>query len=345
MISAGVTLFAAAAFSTLAALLFLRLAPLLGVVDHPGGRKEHQRTTPLVGGMAVLATLLVGAWYAGIATAAAYFLVALACVALVGFWDDVAEIRPRIKFAIQIGAAAIMIFGAGVDLDSVGDLLGWRPIGTSFLSIPITIFAIIGVVNAINMMDGMDGLAGSIALVAFTWFAIVAAQSGLTVQAHVALILCGALAGFLALNLRFPWQAHARIFLGDAGSLMLGFALGWFAIDLSQGGGRTFPPIAALYVLLLPLCDCVSLMVRRVRARKSPFVADRSHIHHYLLARGFSHSETLAILVGIAVVSGAVGYFGWVLKVPESVMFWPFFFGFWAYHGWIERAWEEMAKK
>jgi UDP-GlcNAc:undecaprenyl-phosphate GlcNAc-1-phosphate transferase len=192
------------------------------------------------------------------------------------------------------------------------------------------------------MMDGQDGLGGSIALIAFVWYAAVAADSDLEVQFKTALIFCGAIAGFLLFNLRFPWQPRARVFLGDAGSLMIGFALGWFAIDLTQGAGRTCPPIAALWVLLLPLADCVSLMTRRLRAGKSPFVADNHHIHHYLLARGFTHGQTLSILVGLSALFGAVGYFGWKLGLPEAALFWPFFFGYFGYHYWIKRAWARI---
>jgi UDP-GlcNAc:undecaprenyl-phosphate GlcNAc-1-phosphate transferase len=198
------------------------------------------------------------------------------------------------------------------------------------------------VVNAINMMDGMDGLAGCIAFTALAWYSVVAIDSGLEVQFHTALILCGAIAGFLVFNLRFPWQPHARVFLGDAGSLMIGFALGWFAIDLTQGPGRSFPPIAALWVLLLPLADCVSLVARRLRRGKSPFAGDRHHIHHYLLARGYTHSQTLAVLTGCSVIFGAVGYFGWRLAVPEPILFWTFALGFFAYHFWIGRAWDRL---
>jgi UDP-GlcNAc:undecaprenyl-phosphate GlcNAc-1-phosphate transferase len=257
-------------------------------------------------------------------------------------WDDVTEISPRVKFAIEIVASCLMIWGAGIQLNSVGDLLGWRPIGLWIFAIPLTIFAVVGVVNSLNMMDGLDGLGGSIAFIAFAWYAAVAGFSGLEVQFKTALIFCGAISGFLLFNLRFPWQRQARVFLGDAGSLMIGFALGWFAIDLTQGTGRTMPPIAALWVLMLPLADCVSLMSRRVAARRSPFVADSKHIHHYLLARGFTHGQTLAILAACSALFGAVGFFGWRLGLPEAALFWPFFFGFFGYHAWIKRAWRRI---
>ena len=330
------------ALSAGSVLVFTRIAPSLGLIDVPGGRKAHQNPIPLVGGLAIFTALLATSWMFGIAHPASYLLFALSIVIAVGCWDDVAEISPKLKFGIQIVAAAIMIWGAGVHLDTVGNLLGFRPIGLSLFAIPVTIFAIVGVVNAVNMMDGQDGLAGSISFVAFAWYAVVARESALPLQFSLATLFCGAIAGFLLFNLRFPWQPRARVFLGDAGSLMIGFALAWFAIDLTQGRSRSFPPIAALWVLLLPLADCVSLMVRRLRAGKSPFVADSRHIHHYLLRKGFSHGQTVSILVGLSAAFGAVGYLGWKLGAPEAALFWPFFFGFFAYHAWIKSAWEKV---
>lgn len=332
----------ATATSALATCSFIKVAPALALLDSPGGRKAHAQPIPLVGGISIFITLLLISALAGILLTASYLLFAISLVISIGLWDDVMEISPRLKFAIQIVACAVMIFGAGIELRSVGDLLGWRPIGLSILIIPMTVFAVVGVVNSINMMDGMDGLAGSISFVAFAWYALVAKSSGLTVQFDTALIFCGAIAGFLLFNLRFPWQKHAKVFLGDAGSLMIGFTLGWYAIDLTQGLDRTFPPIAALWVVVLPLADCVSIMSRRVRAGRSPFVADRHHLHHYLLARGFTHGQTLGTLVALSALFGAVGYYGWRLNVPEAVLFYPFFFGFFAYHFWIQRAWKKL---
>lgn len=336
----------AAGLSSAAAVLALsRFARHLGLLDHPGGRKAHHEAIPLVGGLAIFASLLALAYASGIAQAVPYFLLSLSIVIAVGLWDDVAEISPRLKFCIQIIASSIMIWGAGVQLRSVGDLLGWRAIGLSVFAVPMTIFAIVGVVNALNMMDGVDGLAGSLAFIAFAWYAAMALGSGLHMHFITALLFCGAIAGFLVFNFRFPWQARARVFLGDAGSLMIGFALGWFAIDLSQGPGSSVPPIAALWVLMVPLVDCVSLISRRLAKRSSPFVADRQHIHHYLEERGFSYNQSMAILLGISAACGGVGYAAWRLQVPEAVLFWPFFFGFFSYHFWIRREWQRIERR
>ena len=189
------------------------------------------------------------------------------------------------------------------------------------------------------MIDGMVGLAGSLALVAFAWYGVAAAFTGDAGLATLAWILCGGLAGFLVFNLRLPWQPKARVFLGDAGSTLLGFALAWFAIDLSQGSGPAMPPIAALWVVLLPLADTVSLIARRRSRGRSPFHADREHIHHFLLARGLSVNATLLVLVAISAACGAVGVLGWRAGVPEPVLFWAFFILFFAYHYAIKAAW------
>jgi UDP-GlcNAc:undecaprenyl-phosphate GlcNAc-1-phosphate transferase len=333
---------AALAVSAVAIVVLALIAPVLRLVDVPGGRKDHSHPIPVVGGLAIFAAVLTTMALAGIAASASWFLFTLSVVIAAGLWDDVKEISPRMKFAIQILASAMMIWGAGVELRAVGDLLGWRPIGLWALGVPVTIFAVVGVVNSLNMMDGLDGLGGSLALVAFAWYAAVAAECGLDVQFKTAMLFCGAVGGFLLFNLRFPWQRRARVFLGDAGSLMIGFTLAWFAIDLTQGPGRSFTPIAALWVLLLPLADCVSLMARRLAGRRSPFVADSHHIHHYLLARGFTHGQTLGTLVFLSAIFGAIGYLGWRLDVPDSFLFWAFFFGFFAYHAWIVRAWRKL---
>lgn len=330
------------ALATMAVAFFRMAAPTLGLLDTPGGRKDHVGAIPLVGGLGIFTSLFFSAYFLGLAAPAGWFVFGAAVVVTVGLWDDVVEISPRVRLVVQVVAASIMIFGAGVQLRSMGNLFGFGTFGLAYFAIPMTIFAIVGVINAVNMMDGMDGLSGSVALVAFGWYAIVAADSGLATIFSIAVTFCGALGGFLLFNMRFPWQSRAKVFMGDAGSLMMGFALGWFAVDLTQGQGRTFPAIAALWVILLPLADCVSLMLRRIRQGRSPFSADRRHIHHYLQARGFTHGASLAILIGLAVTFGAVGYFGWRLNVPEPYLFYAFFVGFFAYHFWIKREWKRI---
>jgi UDP-GlcNAc:undecaprenyl-phosphate GlcNAc-1-phosphate transferase len=219
-----------------------------------------------------------------------------------------------------------------VKLLSVGNLIGFGPIGTSMFAPFITVFAIIGVINAINMADGIDGNAGFISLITFLAYAYVARESLLWDQYKMLLALTGGTAAFLTLNARSPWLKQAKTFLGDSGSMVIGLTIAWFAIDLTQGNARTFSPICALWVVVIPLCDCVSLMIRRSMAGGSMLAADRQHLHHYLLMRGLSVGQATMISAAGNVLCAAIGLAGWKLRIPEPVMFAGFVALFIAYH-------------
>lgn len=343
MTTRGITVAAMAFVVTIVAIAVLsRLAPALGLVDRPGGRKDHSESVPVVGGIALALALVAGESLLGRAAIPASFLAAAIILVAVSIWDDLRDIHHVPRLGAQVIAVLVMVYGAGVQLDSLGDLLGWRPVDLSVLAVPVTLFAVVGVINAANMIDGIDGLCGSIALVAFAWYGAAADHLGNAGLAGLAWLLCGGLAGFLIFNLRLPWRPQARVFLGDAGSTLLGFAMAWFAIALSQGAGPVMPPIAALWVVLLPLADTVSLMARRIMRGRSPFHPDREHIHHFLLAHGLSVNAALALLVAVSTAFGAVGVLGWRAGVPEPVLFWAFFFLFFAYHFAIRAGWRRL---
>jgi len=332
----------AAVVAAVAAGLLARLAPRIGLVDRPGGRKFHASPVPLVGGIAIAIAILAGEFQPGGSVIPSHFIAATIALIAVSVWDDFIELHPLWRFIGQIVAVLVMVYGANVYLHNTGDLLGWRSIGLWFFGVPITVFAVVGVINAVNMIDGMDGLAGSMGLVAFAWYGVAAVLLGDALMANFAWLLCGALAGFLVFNLRLPWQPQARVFLGDAGSTLLGFALAWFAIDLTQGNWPAMHPIAAVWVVLIPLADTLSLIWRRLARGQNPLRPDREHIHHFLLARGFSVSQALAILVSLSVVFGAVGVLGWHAGVPEPALFWSLMALFFAYHYAIKAGWKRL---
>jgi len=336
--------------ATIGMLLLIRTASQLHLLDHPGGRKEHARTTPVIGGLGIALVLLAALFVLQPPNVAGMGLSVLV-ILLVGVVDDIREIAPLPKFLAQAGACLIMIFLGKVQLNTVGNLLGFGVIGMWVLVIPMTVFAVIGVINAINMADGIDGHAGGIGLVTFVAYAYVARDSGLWDQYKILLVLAGATTGYLILNARWPWNKHARTFLGDAGSMLLGFLIGWFAIDLSAGNGlmansdhalKTFPAICALWVIVIPLCDCVSLMVRRKRAGHSMFMADRQHLHHYLLNRGLSVGQASVTSIAASAVCAVIGVGGWKLGVPEPIMFAAFVALFVAYHLHMQNAFNAM---
>jgi len=334
---------AAAAMGTAAAVVALeRLAGRVRLIDHPGEHRNHERPVPLVGGIAIFAGLALAFAVSG--KPPIVFLAPALLLVVVGAIDDAFKLNAGPRLAAQAIAASLMILLGHVELRTVGDLLGNGPIGLWIFVFPMTVFAAVGVINSANMIDGMDGLTGSVAAIAFVWYATAAGLQGLGASFAIAATLAASVAAFLYFNQRLPHRAHARVFLGDAGSTLIGFGLAWLAIDLTQGEGRTFPPICALWVVLLPLVDCVSLMARRIAAGRSPFAADSQHIHHYLRARGLSHAQTLAVLTAASAAFGAVGFFGWRLGVPQDVLFWTFFFFYFAYHFWIQRAWRAVER-
>jgi UDP-GlcNAc:undecaprenyl-phosphate GlcNAc-1-phosphate transferase len=329
------------------ALLLIRIAPRLGLVDHPGGRKEHAAVTPLIGGIAIAGAAAVGLSLAPLAYAWPLAL-CIVIIMAVGVADDIHEIAPLPKFVLQAVAVLVMVYVAGVQLHTVGNLIGFRPIGMWYFVVPMSVFAVIGVINSINMIDGIDGHTAGVAVVAFAAYAFVARESGMWPQYQILVALTGAAVAFHLLNARWPWNKRARTFLGDAGSMLVGFLLGWFAIDLSAGNGsvtdgtRTFPPICALWVIVIPLCDCVSLMLRRRKAGRSMFVADRQHLHHYLLNRGLRVGQASAVTAALSVVTAAVGIAGWKLAVPEWVMFVGFVVLFVGYHRFMSHEFKTM---
>ncbi len=326
-------LFSTSVITALAcALVLARLAPYIGLIDHPGGRKDHAHATPVVGGLAIYLSATGIGLVAGFPDEYLVFLGAASIILVAGIVDDFLEIAPLPKFLLQAAAATVMALAGGVVLRSVGNLVGLGSIGTSILAVPISIFAVLGVINSINMMDGIDGLAGSVSAVVLAAYAYVAYASNLPFHFYLLLILLGTVVGFLILNIRFPWQQRVRIFLGDTGSMLLGFIIAWYAIDLTQGMGRTFPPICALWVVVIPLCDCVSLMVRRLRVGKSPLRADRQHLHHFLLGRGMTVSQTQATIVIATLVCAGIGIAGWRLHIPEPLLFAGFVLLFFVYH-------------
>ncbi len=335
--------FIAALLGTGVAIIYLRkLAPALGLLDHPCDRKHHADPVPLVGGLAVFAALCIAFLALPAVRDQWPLLLAVAILVAVGVADDKHPLRPSVRFAAQIIACLVMIFVAGVELKSTGNLFGYGSIGLWVFSISVTVFAVVGVINAVNMIDGVDGLAGTLSLVALAWYGGMAHLSGFIGLMTVAIILCGALAGFLVFNLRFPWQQKVQVFLGDAGSTLLGFVLAWMAVALTQGPAGSVPPICALWVVLLPLADTVSLCARRLRRGQSPFAANREHIHHLLLALGLTHTQTLLALIVVSAVFGAVGFFGWRLGVPEPILFWAFVCLFFAYHFAVQAAWKRL---
>jgi UDP-GlcNAc:undecaprenyl-phosphate GlcNAc-1-phosphate transferase len=318
-------------------------APQYGLLDHPDERKHHAGAIPVVGGLAMaFAIAVAAAWYLAGTDIFWGLFASVSIIVAVGFLDDRSGLPVRARFVAQGVAASIMALFAGAQLASLGDLFGFGPVALGALAVPFTVFAIVGVANAVNMADGMDGLAGGLALIATSFIAVAAYFSGRETTLIAMLILGGALIGFLFFNMRWPWQRRAKVFMGDSGSLMLGFLLAWAVIRVTQSEKNPLPPAAALWFFAIPLADTLSLMLRRMLKGKSPFHPGRDHLHHILLRVGYRDCQVVMFIHLVAVLFGLVGFLGWRLGVPDAVMFYGALVVFALYCYGVQHAWKLM---
>lgn len=302
--------------------LLTPLAGRFGLVDHPAGRKTHAKPTPVIGGLAmllaVLALLLVP--FGEVGRASLGFGLAAIILTLTGVVDDRYDISWRLRIALQIVAALVMIEVGDIRIEQVGDVFGTGSFALGAMSVPFTVFATVGVINAVNMIDGEDGLAGTLVLAALVMLCAAALYAGNTAVAERAAIIAGAVAGFLLFNLRLPGRAHARIFMGNAGSAFLGLTIACFTFRLTQNPAHPVGPILALWLIPIPVMDCLVLMVRRLRAGRSPFAADRGHIHHLMRRAGFGSTGIVLTLTGFSLATGLGAAIALRLHLPHMLL-------------------------
>src|SRR5690606_32615579 len=254
------------------------------------------------------------------------FLASGAVLVVVGALDDRFGLDVRLRMVIEAMAATLMVFGAGLWISNLGNLLGVGQIHMPiWLGYPFTLVAVFGILNAMNMIDGMDGLAGGISLMALLILLCLMPPDA-TVHGLAPLLLGGLLA-FLLCNLQIlPFMP--KIFLGDAGSKLLGLALVWFLIlaaknpNLAEGG---MAPATALYLVGLPLFDMVATTIRRGRRGVSPFQPDRTHIHHILQGLGWRPRRVILVILGLALAINLLGVAFTLAKLPDAVQFAVFF--------------------
>ncbi|MBC6983387.1 MraY family glycosyltransferase [Caulobacter sp. 17J80-11] len=286
-----------------------RVAPALGLVDHPRGRKRHGRATPLVGGLAVVLAVFAALALAAAAdsrTAAALsaiadrsgLLLGVAVLALVGALDDRRPIKARYKLGFQLACSMCAV---GLDQVVVTEAAG---VGLGAFARPFTIMVMLTVVNGLNMLDGVDGLAGGLSLVGLLFMALAAAAGGLAGESALLFAFVGALAAFLAVNFPVRSSSQASAFLGDAGSLVLGFVLAYFAVGLSGSPDRMFSPSVALWFFFVPVADTVLLYLRRNARDGAPFSPGRDHVHHILMRRWSARTVCWLLIVAGAGMAG-----------------------------------------
>jgi len=297
----------------------IKFANWIGATDAPGDRKVHTSVMPRIGGLAVVLSaagtiltlyILFPEFLPDLFDGSYATLIVGACFLILfglGFWDDLKPLSPEVKFGVQFILAGIIYF-AGFQISNITNLLGAGVLDIGIFDLPITILWIVGITNAFNLIDGLDGLASGVAVIACSSIFIITSLSGQIGAAIFSLIIAGALVGFLRYNFN-----PAKIFLGDSGSLIIGFALALLSIQSTAKITTGFAVLLPILVLALPITDTLVSMTRRLigsflnKDRKLPsqsilrrihgmFTPDKLHIHHRLLSFGFSHRSTVVVL-------------------------------------------------
>ena len=284
----------------------IRVALKKKLYDVPVARSSHTKVTPRLGGVAIFAgtifSIMLWTPFSRYGGDLQFVLCAFILIFLVGVKDDIDAIAPSKKLVVEILAAVILIFKAGVKISSLQGVMGINEIGVVFSTV-LTVFTIIVIINAINLIDGINGLSGSLVIVIAStlgvWFMLIQRYD----LAIMAVSASGATAAFLKYN-----YSPAQIFMGDTGALLLGLICSILTINFIELNSElsvnhpfklNAAPAVAIGILILPLFDTLRVFVTRVLRGKHPLYPDRTHIHHLLIDSGLSHTQATAILVGV----------------------------------------------
>jgi UDP-GlcNAc:undecaprenyl-phosphate GlcNAc-1-phosphate transferase len=289
----------------------VRLAVKWLMVDHPGARKVHSIAIPRVGGVAMACGVFIASLFTiNLQPADIWFLAAAAVLTIFGALDDRFDLDYRVKFIGQLAAVAIVVAAGDVRFQSIAlDDRLWLP---GWLSLPITVVFLVGITNAVNLADGLDGLAGGTTFLCLCAVALLSSVGLPGSSTALTLAFAGAVLGFLRFN-TYP----ASVFMGDAGSQLLGFSIGVLSIRATQSATSEISAAIPILLLAVPILDTLSVMVQRIAEGRSPFSPDKNHIHHKLLAMGFGHHEAVML---IYVVQGALFVIAYFMRYESDLL-------------------------
>ncbi|WP_257324848.1 undecaprenyl-phosphate alpha-N-acetylglucosaminyl 1-phosphate transferase [Pseudoalteromonas rhizosphaerae] len=302
--------------------LFHKLAEPLGLIDTPCERKAHNGNIPVVGGMVVyLSSAIMMLYFLENSVSRNLLLIATAIIVFIGVLDDKYDLTVRSRLIGQSLVSLILIAGLEKHFFHLGDLfsLGFHIELHSF-GIPFTVLAVLAVINAFNMIDGIDGLLGLVSTIFFIALGLQAIQIGNDFILITCLVFVACLIPFLMANLGFKPVGNKKIFMGDAGSMFMGLSIVWLTVESTQGTQPIVRPVTVLFFVALPIIDMVAIIIRRLKKRKSPFVADRDHIHHIFMRGGLTPKLTLLILVSFSLLSAAFGLILEFINAPDIMI-------------------------
>ncbi len=293
-------LIVAAVISFVLISMLIKFANKLGLIDIPNQRSAHTEIMPRGAGIGFVLAVILTPMIIDFNFFTEYYYVFLAIIIIfiAGGLDDKYNISPKIKF-IFIFTATLMLYMHDIEISSLGDYFGFELLIPSFLVLIFTFFAIAGFTNALNLMDGLDGLAGSVSLIMFISFLAIGLNHNDALMINLSTLYIGALLSFLFFN----WNP-AKIFMGDSGSLTLGFSIALLSVQSLN----YVEPTAVLFLLALPIFDTFIVMRRRIQRGLSPFDADKTHLHHLLYKVKLDVRFTTVMLLCMQTIFSIMGY-------------------------------------
>jgi UDP-GlcNAc:undecaprenyl-phosphate GlcNAc-1-phosphate transferase len=301
--------------------IFKPFAYYFRLLDIPNDRKNHQGFIPLIGGIAIFFGVSVSLMIQKMPPYV--FIISTIMIVILGIFDDKFNISFKIRLLFQIFVSIFLCAGTNFHLNNLGDFLGIGLISTYWLAYPITIFAVVGVINAFNMIDGIDGLLASNAIISFASLFILFIESNKKDEVLISLVFIIALIPYLLNNLNLP-PFKQKIFMGDAGSMLIGLTIVWLLIDGSQSSKAAFSPVIALWIIAVPLMDIFTVIIRRLRLGLSPFHPDHNHIHHVLIKLGYNQYQTLGIIILLSIFFDGIALISHWLLIPDVILFFSF---------------------
>lgn len=279
--------------------IVIRFAIWFGAIDKPNERKVHQKIMPRLGGLAIFIGVISGYLAGGLYDQKVNTIsVGAILIIIIGMLDDKFEITPKMKFSGQLIVAFLIIF-SGLKIDFVTiPFMGKMYLG--IWSYPVTIFWIVAITNAINLIDGLDGLSAGVSAIGIITIAVMAFLAGKVLIFTLSLILLGSIIGFLFYNFH-----PAKIFMGDTGSLFLGYSISILSLLGLYKSVTLFSFFVPIIILGVPIFDTTFAIIRRIVNKKPISAPDKSHLHHRLLALGLSHRNTVLAIYGFAILFSA----------------------------------------
>ena len=282
------------------------------IFDNPEARKLQRRPVPVMGGFVVFIGALVGSlcyWFKYDCLSIVPIQIAMLMMLIIGAWDDLRKVPPGLRFVLEVLIVTALALGNNYPINDLHGLWGVHEI-SPWVAWPLTIIGCVGIINAINMIDGIDGLSSGICIMAFGFYSWMFFRGHDFVRAALGVSIVGALIPFFIMNV---FGKRSKMFIGDAGTMMLGIALCDMVMAMLTKGSASAAKmenneicvIAFVYaVLSVPVCDTVRVMLGRISRGESPFYPDKTHLHHAFIDYGFHHLETslLEIMLNMLVI-------------------------------------------